>query len=243
VTTSPIDCTGPASTTGIPVTITSPAPPPFPAPPPVKHTGPAYACRIYQSGLINLSFPMTITVTGPNKVSGHDTVQLTIAPPQFASAQMHSAAAGGGSPPAIELTASLPVVGAQPGTLRVSGQNNPNAYRIRATGTLALTAAGRDRILLPTTFRVSFRLPHRTITAFACTLTARHDPAGATLTVAGSATTNGSGTPLGAPNTGGGAGPGAVSMPLAVGGSAAVLAGAGLTLTALRRRRKHRPVA
>jgi hypothetical protein len=157
---------------------------------------------------------------------------------------MHGAAAGGGSPPAIELTASLPVVGAQPGTLHVSGQNNPSVYRLTATGTLALTAAGQDTILLPTTFRVSFRLSHQTFTAFACTLTAKHDPAGARLTVAGSATTNGSGTPLGAPNTGGGTGrDAAFSMPLAVGGASAFLAGAALTLAGVRRRRKQHRTA
>jgi hypothetical protein len=152
---------------------------------------------------------------------------------------------GSGRPPrpVLDLTAALPVTGAQTGVVQVSGRNRANAARLTAAGSLALTAAGQDTILLPSRLRLTGRVGHHVLPVFSCTVKGSHDPPGTTLTVA-TGPADSAGTPSGAPNTGGGTGrPGGINRALALGGAGTLLGGAAVTMGAFARRRKQRQAA
>ncbi len=239
VTSAPIECNGPASTLNIPVLIKNP---PLPR---MKHTGPPYMCVLSgpSASPVKTWFPMRVTTTGPAETSTSEQVALTVSPPQFVVNR--TAAESGAGPskrPVIELSAALPVTGAQTGVVQVSGQNGPNAVRLSAAGSVALTAAGQDTILLPSHFRVSVRAHHQVLPLLSCTLTGGHDQAGTTLAVA-AGPADSAGTPSGAPNTGGGTGrPGGVNRALALSGAITLLGGVGVTMAAFARRRRQRRV-
>jgi hypothetical protein len=230
---APMQCDGPGAETDILITIKNP---PMPH---IKHIGPGYRC----TGGGTLWFPMRITTTGPTEVSSREHVALTISPPQFVAART-AAASGARRPPhpLIILHAVLPVTGAQTGVVQVSGRIKPNSARLSAAGSLALTVAGQDAILLPSHFQLTVRLGHRTEPVMSCRIKGGHDPAGTTLTVA-AGPADSAGTPSGAPNTGGGVGrPGGVNRALALSGAITLLGGAGVTVAALARRRRQRRV-
>ena len=243
VTSAPIECDGPASAVNIPITVKMP---PMPKPPPPPKHLPLYLCRVSGDGgkPLTVGFPMRITATGPAEVSTSEHVALTISPPQYVAARMAADSAAGRSPqPILELSAALPVTGAQTGVVEVSGRNGPTTERLSADGSLALTAAGQDTILLPSHFRVTVRLRHHVLPMLSCTVKGGHDLTGATLTVA-AGPADSAGTPSGAPSTGGGTGrPGGINRALALGGASTLLGGAGITLGALARRRKQRQAA
>jgi hypothetical protein len=236
---APIECDGPASSFTFQITIKNP---PLPAPPPPPKHLPLYRCLLGGQARhpLTVGFPIRITATGPATVSTREQVTMTLFPPRYVAAR--TAVSGGSGKPSqlvLGLTAALPVTGAQTGAVQVSGRNGANAARLHAAGTLALTAAGQDTILLPSHFRLTAQAGHRAVPMFSCTLKGRADRAAATLTVA-AGPADASGTPSGAPATGGGTGPGAgINRVLALGGIGALLGGAGITLAALARRRRQ----
>jgi hypothetical protein len=253
---APIICTA-SSALSLPITVTGPTPPTStPTPPPPS--GPVYSCAFPgASGAppVKATFAMSLTATGPGTVGATDRVTLSVPPPLVVAAQLRRADAKALAnakaqiQPAIELKASLPVTGAQTGSIAVSGRNSLNAFTIKATGKLALTTAGTDKILQPPAFQLIAVLPGVTVTLISCTLETTPGPVLLTLKVTGPsahpAPAAASATPVGAPDTGGGGSLNAAfSLPAAAGGAAALLTGAGLTLSAIRRRKKqHRTAA
>jgi hypothetical protein len=241
-----ITCTA-SSALSLPITVTGPTPPPTSTPTPPPASGPVYTCAFPgASGIppVKATFAMSLTATGPGTVGATDRVTLSVPPPQPVAAQLGRASAKAQIQPAIELKASLPVTGAQTGSIPVSGSNSLDAFTLKATGKLALTAAGTAKILLPPAFQVIGVAPGITVTLISCTLDTTPGPVLLTLKVTGQAAhpapATAGATPIGAPNTGGGGSiDAAFSLPVAAGGAAALLTGAGLTLSALRRRKKQ----
>jgi hypothetical protein len=237
----PIRCVPPAVTLTLPITVTGPAPTPTPTPTPPPASGPVYTCTVAGSGTQDFAFPISATATGPGRVGTTDLVTLSIQSPTIVGNVRAKAASQ--AEPTVDLKASLPVTGVQTGSIRVFGGNSVNASTIKATGKLALTKAGTDKILLPPTFQVIGVAPGLNITLLSCTLKTTPDAVLLTLKVAGAAAhpvpeATGA-TPIGAPNTGGGGSlRAAFSVPQAAGGAAILLAGAGLALGAIRRRKK-----
>jgi hypothetical protein len=179
--------------------------------------------------------PVGITVSGPGRNGTTDTVTLNVPAPADASG------AGG---PTVELKGSVPVTGAQHGSIAVAGSNSSKADSLSATGKLALTAAGTDHIGLPTAFQVIDPTGGPTFAIFFCTLNGPQTSTGPSLRVASvppalataSATPIPSTTPVGAPATGGGSGPGA-DVALAIAGAAGLAVGTAMVLMAVRRRK------
>lgn len=179
--------------------------------------------------------PVGITVSGPGRSGTTDTVTINVPAPADASG------AGG---PTVNLEGSVPVTGAQHGSVAVTGSNSSNADSLSATGKLALTAAGTDHIGLPTAFQVIDPTGGPTFAIFFCTLSGPQTSTGPSLRVAfvppalatASATPVPSPTPVGAPATGGGSGPGA-DVALAIAGAAGLAAGTAMAAMAVRRRK------
>jgi hypothetical protein len=154
-------------------------------------------------------------------------------------------------------TAALTVTGPQPGTLHPSATvTDLTATSFSASEALKLSAAGTTKVDIPATWSLDFFANTTDVINVACTLVTTPAPVGLTLKVAqasssgggngnddegtsatsGGGTTEGNGTPVGAPATGGGNAPGA-DVPLAIGGLAIVLAGGFLVLRGVARRR------
>jgi hypothetical protein len=116
------------------------------------------------------------------------------------------------------------------------------------SGPLHLTNPGTDHILFPNQFAFTISGPKDPVTGKPLTIVlacqSKASTVGLTLKVTGTPTaTGGNGgtaangaVPAGAPNTGGGPRPGS-DVPMAVGGAALLLVGAGFVVVAARRRR------
>lgn len=220
-------------------------------------TGPMYACVVTVAGRTMHQMdriPMTLSTTGPNRVGSTDMVMLS------------SPANGlGGAYPsgtsAVSFSGALPLTGAQSGSIPLSGAmaniGSNGMFTVRAS--LPLMAAGMLHILPPSRFTVIVHVQQTVAVVAVCTLQTTVTatmPASTMVNVTGAAmpaatmpagTTTGTGTappvgtaPMGSANTGaGGSLHSASILPELAAGIVVLLAGAGLTIVGLRRRRRH----
>jgi hypothetical protein len=226
---------GTATLTDITIKVASPAPPP--------PSGPRYTCTISGGGspiTQTAPIPMAVTVAGSNKTGSTDSVTLS------------SPSNGLGAPypkgtSSIAFSGSLPVTGAQTGSVQLHRATTHLYSVFRVTGSLFLTKPGTDHIYFPQRFTFTLHGPANTVPiVLNCSLKGRPGPVAASVKVTGAPTSAAPSpaavgvTPTGAPATGGGAGTG-VDVALAAAGAAGLAAGTGLVLIALRRRKGHQP--
>jgi hypothetical protein len=219
-------------------------------------TGPMYACTVTVAGHTMRQMdqvPMTLSTSGPNTVGSTDMVTLS------------SPANGlGGTYPAgtsaVSFSGALPLAGAQSGSIPVSGaMANLTGGMFVVRTSLPLMAAGLLHIMPPSRFTVIVHVQQAVAIVAVCVLQTTVTttmPASTMVNVTGAAmpaatmpagTTTGTGTtpttgtmPMGSANTGvGGSLHAANILPELAGGIAVLLAGAGLTIIGLRRRRRH----
>ena len=219
-------------------------------------TGPMYACTVTVAGHTMHQMdrvPMTLSTSGPNTVGSTDTVMLS------------SPANGlGGSYPAgtsaVSFSGALPLAGAQSGSIPVSGaMANLTGGMFVVRTSLPLMAAGLLHIMPPSRFTVIVHVQQAVAIVAVCVLQTTVTttmPASTMVNVTSAAmpaatmpagTTTGTGTtptvgtmPMGSANTGvGGSLHSANILPELAAGIAVLLAGAGLTVIGLRRRRRH----
>jgi hypothetical protein len=256
---APIKCAIAGGAHTYPVTVTADAPT-TPTPSVTPSAGPRYTCLVSATGLpqgtihqtVTTPIPMTLSASGADK-TGHS-ILVTLS----------SGTDGLGAPyplPATSLVfaGTLSVQGAQHGVLnlrRTTAQVGKSTFT--AAAALPLDRPGALRIYLPAQFTFTVVGPyypgtHRRVDFITACRAIPGPQIGLRLDVTGQAvsgggSTNGGGTaasgavPAGAPNTGGGATP-ANSLPFLLGGAALLLAGAGGTALALRRRRLSSPSA
>jgi hypothetical protein len=221
------------------------------APPPTI-TGPVYNCSVGISGMtggsgpLALPMPMTISATGARTTGSTDTVTLS----------SDGAGLGGPYPPgttALAFSGSLPVTGAQHGSVQLHRYTTDvKSSSFRVSGPLYLTRPGTDHILLPGQFTFTLFGPKNPVSGtpvsidLTCTsqaptealslkVTGQPTPTASATGAAGGTAASGA-VPAGAPNTGGGPRPGS-GLPMAIGGGALLLIGAGFVVGAARRRR------
>jgi hypothetical protein len=153
------------------------------------------------------------------------------------------------------------VTGAQPGSISISKRTKGFPSQLfSGSGQLYLSKPGTDHVLFPRAFTFTINGPEIPINnkptpvtiTLGCALKAHSDPVALTLKVTGtpvaapgsgghgSTAVNGA-VPAGAPNTGGGSRPGS-DLPMAAGGVALLLTGAGFVIVA-RRRRQGQPTS
>lgn len=222
-------------------------------------TGPMYACTVTVAGRTMHQMdriPMTLSTSGPNSVGSTDMVTLS------------SPANGlGGSYPAgtsaVSFSGALPLSGAQSGSIPLTGaMANIGSSMFTVQASLPLMAAGVLHIMPPSRFTVIVHVQQTVAVVAVCvlqtTVTATM-PASTMVNVTGAAmpvatmpagTTTGTGTappvgtaPMGSANTGaGGSLHSASILPELAAGILVLLAGAGLTIVGLRRRRRHTAV-
>jgi hypothetical protein len=231
--------------------------PPTPAPVP---SGPVYKCSEYLKvspgkshlvGTMSGPIPFVVSATGPQTTGSTDTVSLSVP----------GGIPGGmpGSPPPfgvnIAFASGLPVTGAQPGEILIAKHTTDlKSLPLGGSGHLYLAKPGTDRVLYPRWFTlavvtvVGHGKPISITGTLSCTLETDQTAVALRLHVTGqptpiaSATGAAGGTaasgavPAGAPNTGGGPRPGS-GLPMAIGGGALLLTGAGFVVAAARRRR------
>jgi hypothetical protein len=194
---------------------------------------------------------MTITSSG-TRSTGH-TLTVTLSSPDTGLGGPYGQGAT-----SVSFSGTLPVLGAQPGKITLAKTTTDvTSPTFRVSGKLRLTKPGADRILVPDKFTFTVHGPAGTLPlVLACTIDMSHAPVGLTFKVAkahvrphptGSSTPTstptgggqgeGGGTPVGAPETGGGFGPGG-DMAAAVTGLAVLLSGGGLLFLARRRARR-----
>jgi trimeric autotransporter adhesin len=219
-------------------------------------TGPMYACTVTVAGHTMRQMdqvPMTLSTSGPNTVGSTDMVTLS------------SPANGlGGTYPAgtsaVSFSGALPLAGAQSGSIPVSGaMANLTGGMFVVRTSLPLMAAGLLHIMPPSRFTVIVHVQQAVAIVAVCVLQTTVTttmPASTMVNVTGAAmpaatmpagTTTGTGTtpttgtmPMGSANTGaGGSLHTANILPELAAGIAVLLAGAGLTIIGLRRRRRH----
>jgi hypothetical protein len=229
------------------------------APPPTATSGPEYACKSSDSSGDTYAYaghlPMTVTMSGNRSAGATDTVTLA------------SPSTGLGAPyPAgttrIVYSGNLALTGAQSGAVKLSGTTSDiSSTTFAVSGNLKLSEPGTDHLLLPSRLTLdAYNSAGQGFFGLTCTSEASPAPAGLIFTVtrtasstsssqasatgsansgnAGSGgTANGQGLPVGAPDTGGGRGPGG-SLPLIGGGLALLLAGGAALVVAEKRRRK-----
>jgi hypothetical protein len=235
---TPIVCSLP--TAGIPdlsITVTAP---------PATSPGPVYSCAIsfdgQSLGTETAPIPMSISESGSRTTGTTDEITLS------------SPGTGLGGPypsgsTAVAFSGSLPVTGAQQGSVTLSRRTTDvTSSTFTVTGQLALTEPGTDSIRVPKSFTFSLYGPSgEPPVVLSCKSQSSTPEIGLTMDVTGQAVpepaTSGSaspvpsatGTPVGAPNTGGGRP--ASGLPLVAGGAALLaLGGAGLAIAARRRR-------
>ena len=223
---------------------------------PAATTGPMYACTITVAGHTMRQMdriPMTLSTSGPNTVGQTDMLMLS------------SPASGlGGSYPAgtsaVSFSGALPLAGAQSGSIPLTGaMANIGSGMFTVQASLPLMAAGLLHIMPPSRFTVIVHVQQTVAVVAVCVLQTTVTPtmtASTTVNVANSAmpvatmpagTTTGTGTtpvlgtaPMGSANTGGGGSlQHANILPELAAGIAVLLAGAGLTIVGVRRRRRH----
>jgi hypothetical protein len=233
------------------------APVPVPVP-----SGPVYKCGIYvtlpPSGKTQLvatqsgPIPFTVSATGRRTTGNTDTVSLSVA------GGAASGMPGGPAPSGVKMAfaAGLPMTGAQPGMIRVTKQTTDlNSLPFSGSGHLYLAKPGTDRLLYPRWFTDTITGPtvyvkHKPFSitatlscaiktelnqvALTLNITGQPVPTATSTAAAGGTAANGA-VPAGAPNTGGGPRPGS-DLPMAVGGTALLIVGAGFVVVAARRR-------
>lgn len=219
-------------------------------------TGPMYACTVTVAGRTMRQMdqiPMTLSTSGPNTVGSTDMVMLS------------SPANGlGGTYPAgtsaVSFSGALPLAGAQSGSIPLTGaMANISGGMFTVRTSLPLQAAGLLHIMPPSRFTVIVHTQQMVSVVAVCVLQTTITPtmtASTMVNVTGTAmpaatmpagTTTGTGTtpalgtaPMGSANTGGGGSLQHASiLPELAAGIAVLLAGAGLTIIGLRRRRRH----
>lgn len=251
-----------ASEGSVKISVTAP-PPPVPVP-----SGPVYQCSISVNipgigqlpGPFSGPMPFAVSATGRRTTGSTDTVWLS---PGIAGAFSSSGALGGpagSSSPGVLGTvfrASLPVTGAQQGSIAISNRTKGLSGELfSGSGHLYLRNPGTDHVLSPSWFTFTIYGPkvpinHKPVqiaSTLSCTIKTRPNPVTLTLKVTGkpvpstTPTSGGGGgtaangaVPAGAPSTGGGPGPGS-DLPMIAGGAALLLIGAGLVIVAWRRR-------
>jgi hypothetical protein len=223
---------------------------------PAATTGPMYACTVTVAGRTMHQMdrvPMTLGTSGPNTAGSTDMVTLS------------SPANGlGGSYPAgtsaVSFSGALALTGAQSGSIPLSGaMANISSGMFTVQASLPLMAAGMLHILPPSRFTVIVHVQHTVSVVAVCVLqttvtatmpastmvnvTAAAMPAASMSagTMTGTGTTPPKGTtPMGSAATGGGGSlQHANILPELAAGIAVLLAGAGLTIIGVRRRRRH----
>jgi hypothetical protein len=243
-----ITCTSTAATQDVKVTAT---------PQTIGTSGPLYACVESVAGTnvdtIDGHIPATITASGTRATGKTDTV--TYETSAFGPFTETGAGTSGVSV-AVNAAASLPVTGAQSGQISMNQAIDPASAVMKLSGKLALTKAGTDHILVPKTITITIAETSGAVTVTAkltCTLTTTPTPVGLTISVTKAAgrpspstsptpdpttTSTQSGIPAGAPDTGGGTGPG-VSVGTAAAGGVIAVSGGSLVLVGRRRRRRR----
>jgi hypothetical protein len=207
----------------------------------IKVTAPAPGGPVYRCGSMDVPLPLAIGVTGPRVTGSTDIVTLS------------SPTNGLGAPylpgtSSLAFSGGLPVTGALPGSILLSKHTTALTDKtFSVSDSLYLGKPGIYRILMPSEFTFTIFGPQKTQPVIlSCALKTSPAPVGVTLTVTGKPATGGHGgteangaVPAGAPNTGGGSGPGS-NLPMIAGGAALVLIGAG-SVFAARRRRQGQP--
>lgn len=241
-----ITCTTTTATQDVKVSVT---------PQTIGTTGPLYACVESVAGTnvdtIDGHIPATITVSGTRTTGKTDTVTY-----QTGAFGPWTETGASGVTVTVNVAASLPVTGAQSGQISMNQAIDPTSAVMKLSGKLALTKAGTDHIQLPKNMTITIAETSGAVTVTAklsCTLTTTPTPVGLTFSVTKAAgnpspstsptpdpstTSTQSGIPTGAPDTGGGTGPGLGVGTAAVGGVIAV-SGGGLVLVGRRRRRRR----
>ena len=226
---APLTCTTSSATT---VQVSVAANPATGAP------GQAYTCTVTvgTSTTTASRVPMQLTATGPATVGRQDMVMLSAPASALGSAFPVSA-----SPMSASGVADLG--GTYPGSVPMTGLADQGNGMFRLTGPWMPTQAGMTQIFAPHRFAARLREQTAVAVTVACTAvtpttTTTQVMVQAAASTAGTATPSAPAAAPGAPNTGGGGSlhPGS-DLPLAAGGAAAVLAGLGITLYTLRRRR------
>ncbi|MCW2910067.1 MAG: hypothetical protein JWL68_4856 [Actinomycetia bacterium] len=208
---------------------------------PTAFTAPAYTCTI-TSGAHSVNrtarLPIKLRDTGPGTVGSTDTVTLS----------SPAAALGGPFPAgtsAVAFSGALPVTGAQTDSVPLTGTMTDTGHGVFSTsGRLMLNAAGLDHILPPTRFTVTIHAASVIAVVVTCvlvtTMTATM-PSSVAVRVARATATGpltAGATPAGGPGTGGGGSlHHAGDLAGLAAGGAVLLAGVGITLSGVRRRR------
>jgi hypothetical protein len=216
---------------------------------PTAFTAPTYTCTI-TSGAHTVSrrdrIPIKLRDSGPSTVGSTNTVTLS----------SPGTALGGPFPAGtstVGFSGALPVMGAQTDSVPLAGTMTDSGNGVFSmSGQLMLNAAGLDHILPPPRFTVTVHAAGVISVLVTCvlvtTMTATMPSSVAVQVTRATATGTGivpfmaGATPSGAPNTGGGGSLHHASdlAGLAVGG-AVLLAGLGIMLAGMRRRRRQSP--
>lgn len=211
---------------------------------PTAFTAPTYTCTITSgahSANRTARIPIQLRDTGPGSVGSTDTVTLS----------SPSTALGGPFPAGtstVGFSGALPVMGAQTDSVPLTGTMTDTGNGVFSlSGQLMLNTAGLDHILPPTRFTVTIHAASVISVVVTCVLVTAMTatmPASVALQVAGAAGTvplMAGATPAGAPNTGGGGSlHHAGDLAGLAAGGAVLLAGLGITVAGVRRRR-HSP--
>jgi hypothetical protein len=227
--------------TGTPATGTPAAGPPA-AGTPTAFTAPAYTCTVTSgahSANRTARIPIQLRDTGPGSVGSTDAVTLS----------SPGTALGGPFPAGtstVSFSGALPVMGAQTGSVPLSGIMTDTGNGLFSLGgRLMLTAAGLDHILPPTRFTVTVHAASVisvVVTCVVVTAMTATMPASVALRVTaagGMVPLTAGATPAGAPGTGGGGSlHHAGDLAGLAAGGAVLLAGLVITVAGLRRRRQ-----
>ncbi|HEY8045223.1 MAG TPA: hypothetical protein VIF35_13210 [Streptosporangiaceae bacterium] len=212
---------------------------------PTSFNAPAYTCTI-TAGAHSVNrmarIPIQLRDSGPAAVGSTDTVTLS----------SPATALGGPFPAgtsAVGFSGALPVMGAQTDSVPLTGTMTDNGGGLfSVSGPLMLNAAGLDHILPPTRFTVTIHAAAVVSVVVTCvlvtTMTATMPAAVAVQVTRAAATVplTAGATPAGAPNTGGGGSlHHAGDLTGLAAGGAVLLAGLGITLAGMRRRRRQFP--
>lgn len=209
---------------------------------PAAFTAPTYTCTVTSgahSANRTVRVPIQLRDTGPGSVGSMDTVTLS----------SPGTALGGPFPAGtstVSFSGALPVMGAQTDSVPLTGTMTDTGNGVLSlSGRLMLNTAGLDHILPPTRFTVTIRAATVISVVVTCVLVTAMTatmPASVALQVAaaaGSVPLTAGATPSGAPNTGGGGSlHHAGDLAGLTAGGAVLLAGLGITVAGLRRRRQ-----
>ena len=209
-----------------------------PAVAPTAFTSPVYACTVTAGGRTvhrTSRIPITLRSMGPARVGSADTILLS-----SPGADLGGPLPAGTS--AVSFRGALPVTGAQTDSIPLTGNLTSTGHGlVSLRGMLHLSAAGLDHILPPAQFTVTVhaaRLIPAVVVCIAHTAMTRAMPAAVTVQATNGTALLAGAAPAGAPSTGGGGSLHRATSVLGVStGLAVLLAGTGLTVAGLRRRR------